>query len=87
MYTRLHINFYFEPSFLVEQDEKWIADKATLVDYLKSIWNTNTYHSQMSWVSHTHQLINQSHLSVSKPRPFSCRTPSLCHGGKSVACY
>ena len=67
MYVHAQILFLFQPSFLVEQDEKWIVDKATLVDYLKSIWNSNTYHSQMSWVSHSHQLNNQPRPSVYKP--------------------
>lgn len=32
-------------SFLLEQDEEWIQDKTTVVDYLKKIWLSEAYHT------------------------------------------
>ena len=52
-YLECHLFFYLFvcfKSFLVEENDRWIEDKNTLVDYLKSIWNSAAYHSQISRV-------------------------------------
>lgn len=54
VYIHVHVHCIINISFLVENDSQWIADKSSLVEYLKKIWNSNAYHAQMAQVLPVH---------------------------------
>jgi hypothetical protein len=48
---------YFKFSFLVENDEEWIKDKLVLVEELKNIWMSESYHTRIMKVQYSYYTI------------------------------